>query len=132
MKIIHTADLHLDSRLEANLDSSKAKTRRRELIYAFENMVNFAVNNSVRLILVAGDLFDHNKVTQNTVETIASIIASAPQIDFRLLSGNHDSLNSFEKLSNMPSNIRFFGEKWTYYDNIIKNERLYVNICFKI
>ncbi len=116
MKIIHTADLHLDSRLEANLDSSKAKTRRGELIEAFDKIVKYASENSVRLIIVAGDLFDHNKVTQKTVETIASIIASAPQIDFLLLSGNHDSLNSFEKLPKMPPNIKFFGEKWTYYN----------------
>lgn len=116
MKIIHTADLHLDSRLEANLDSSKAKTRRKELVLAFEKMVTFAQENGVRLVLVAGDLFDHNKVTNATVEMIASIISSAPEIDFLLLSGNHDSLNSFEKLGVLPQNIKFFSEKWKYYD----------------
>ena len=116
MKIIHTADLHLDSRLEANLDSSKAKTRRKELVLAFEKMVSFALNNEVRLVLVAGDLFDHNKVTNATVEMISSIISSAPTIDFLLLSGNHDSLNSFEKLGVLPPNIKFFSEKWKYYD----------------
>jgi len=116
MKIIHTADLHLDSRLEANLDSSKAKTRRKELVLAFEKMVAFAAENGVGLVLVAGDLFDHNKVTNATVETISSIISSAPEIEFLLLSGNHDSLNSFENIGVLPSNIKFFSEKWKYYD----------------
>ena len=49
MKIIHTADLHLDSRLETNMDRTKAKNRRKELTAAFENTVDFAVKNSVRL-----------------------------------------------------------------------------------
>ena len=50
MKIIHCSDLHLDSKLEANLDKEKAKQRRDEILYSFQNMVNFANNNDVRII----------------------------------------------------------------------------------
>ena len=39
MKIIHTADLHFDSKLETNLDALKAKDRKKELLSTFERMV---------------------------------------------------------------------------------------------
>lgn len=116
MKIIHTADLHLDSKLETNLDRQKAQKRKKELVLAFENLVTYAKNENVRVVLIAGDMFDHNKVTQSTVETISSIIENAPEIDFLILSGNHDSLNSFEEYSKVPENLKFFSDIWTYYE----------------
>lgn len=115
MRFIHCADLHLDSKLETNLDSSKAKTRRKELITAFENVVSFAVQNSVRAVIVAGDLFDHNKVTERTVLTIAQIIESAKEIDFLVLAGNHDNVNPFNTLKELPENLKFFSDSWKEY-----------------
>lgn len=116
MKIIHTADLHLDSRLETNMDRTKAKNRRKELIAAFENTVDFALNNGVRLFIIAGDMFDSSKVTENTVTTVASIIEKAEKVDFLVLSGNHDSTNPFKILNTLPKNLRFFSDSWQYYE----------------
>lgn len=120
MKFIHCADLHLDSKLETNLDSSKARTRRKELITAFENVVSFAVQNDVTAVIVAGDLFDHNKVTEKTVLTIAQIIESAVGVDFLVLSGNHDNVNPFNTLDRLPENLKFFSDSWREYryDNV--------------
>ncbi len=116
MKIIHIADLHLDSSLEKNLDRQKAKKRKTELVSAFENVVSYATQNSVRLILVAGDMFDSKKVSLNTVSTVASIIEHAGEVDFLVLNGNHDNTNAFEMLQSIPQNLKFFGESWQYYD----------------
>lgn len=120
MKIIHTADLHLDSRLETNMDRSKAQKRRKELVTAFENVVDYAQKNGVRLFIIAGDMFDSEKVTEATVTTVASIIESAKDVDFLVLSGNHDSKNPFKILSVLPQNLRFFSDTWQYYnyDNV--------------
>jgi len=120
MKFIHCADLHLDSKLETNLDSSKAKTRRKELVTAFENVVTFAVQNNIQAVIVAGDLFDHIKVTERSVQTVCDIIEGADKVDFLVLSGNHDNVNPFEKLSKLPSNLKFFSDKWVEYryDNV--------------
>jgi len=120
MKLIHCADLHLDSKLETNLERQKAQIRRKELVAAFENMVRFAVENGVRAVIVAGDLFDHTKVTRNTVQTVAGIIGSAKQIDFLVLAGNHDNNNPFEILESLPENLFFFKDSWTAfnYDNV--------------
>lgn len=116
MKIIHCADLHLDSKLETNLDRAKAKLRRAELVRSFEKLADYAAQNGARIVIVAGDLFDHNSVTKTTVETVASVISAAEGVDFLVLSGNHDSSNAFELLSELPSNLHFFSDSWTSFD----------------
>ena len=40
MKLIHTADLHLDSQLSAHLDKERAKMRRAEILDTFRRMVS--------------------------------------------------------------------------------------------
>lgn len=115
MKFIHCADLHLDSPLETNLSRDKATRRRRELIAAFEQMSAFARDKGVRAVLVAGDLFDRNKVTLRSIQSVSDIIAAVPEVDFLVLSGNHDSENPFLRLETLPDNLHFFGENWTYY-----------------
>ena len=39
MRIIHCADLHLDSKLESNLPTNKSRERKKEIIAAFCRMV---------------------------------------------------------------------------------------------
>ena len=120
MKIIHTADLHLDSALETNL-GYKAKKRRQELISAFEKLVEYAKQEKVRLVLISGDIFDHNNATPRTFTRVADIISNAGDIDFLLLSGNHDSLNNFSQYEALPSNLKTFSDSWQYYS--------YENFC---
>ena len=62
MKLIHCADLHFDSKLNANLSQESAKERRAELLDTFVRMVAYAKENAVEAILIAGDLFD-TKIT---------------------------------------------------------------------
>ena len=52
MKIIHCADLHLDSKMESNLDREAAGMRRDELLDTFERMVAYAAEQNVRVILI--------------------------------------------------------------------------------
>ena len=53
MKMIHCADLHLDSKMESNLSAEKARERREELLQTFERMVEAAEAGRVRAILIA-------------------------------------------------------------------------------
>ncbi|MCM1083087.1 MAG: hypothetical protein NC393_05185 [Clostridium sp.] len=43
MKIIHCADLHLDSKLNANLDGAKKRERKAELLGTFTRLIDYAV-----------------------------------------------------------------------------------------
>ena len=63
MKIIHCADLHLDSQMTANLTKEQARERKREIIRTFTRMVEYAEKTGVRLIMISGDLFDTRNVS---------------------------------------------------------------------
>ena len=89
MKLLHTADLHLDSVLEANLDAGLAADRRRELLLTFGRMVTYAADNGVSVFLIAGDLFDTPHPAPDAEHYVLSVIADHPEIDFLVLGGNH-------------------------------------------
>lgn len=120
MKIIHCSDLHLDSKLEANLDKEKAKQRRDEILYSFQNMVNFANNNDVKIIIIAGDLFDKNKVSVKAKNIVRDTILANKNIDFIYLKGNHDEENFIT--DEIPDNLKLFNKnEWASYryENIV-------------
>lgn len=54
MKIIHCADLHLDSNMTSNLSREQAKQRKAELLATFERMIAYAKDNSVKAVIIAG------------------------------------------------------------------------------
>ena len=120
MRIIHCSDLHLDSKLEANLDKEKAKQRRDEILYSFQNMVNFASNNDVKIIIIAGDLFDKNKVSVKAKNIVRDTILANKNIDFIYLKGNHDEENFI--IDEIPDNLKLFNKnEWVSYryENIV-------------
>lgn len=55
MRIIHTADIHLDSKM-GKLPREEAKRRRDEIVDTFKNMIDFASKEEVDAILISGDL----------------------------------------------------------------------------
>lgn len=115
MKIIHCADLHLDSRMTANLTKEQAKERKREIIRTFTRMVEYAEKNEVRLIMIVGDLFDTRNVSALARNTVRDMISTHPQIDFLYLRGNHDGDNFLSKMEEIPENLLLFSDKWTAY-----------------
>ena len=74
MKIIHCADIHLDSRMSANLTREKARERRTELLTTFRKMVEYGAAHEVDAILIAGDLFDTKMVDRSTGNAVISAI----------------------------------------------------------
>ncbi|MBO7600240.1 MAG: metallophosphoesterase, partial [Lachnospiraceae bacterium] len=116
MKIIHCADLHLDSKLTANLDKEKAKQRKQELLLTFKRMVSYAADNGIEAILICGDLFDTKVISATARNTVLSEIVNHPDIDFYYLKGNHDSDNFLSSEEDIPDNLKLFGDTWTEYD----------------
>lgn len=116
MKIIHCSDLHLDSKMKSNLDSKKAKERRDEILITYQNMVKYAKSNEVKVILIAGDMFDKKNITVKAKNIVLDSINSNPQIDFIYLKGNHDEANFISDLDDIPSNLKLFNNtQWTTY-----------------
>lgn len=119
MKIIHCADLHLDSKMESNLDREAASMRRDELLDTFERMVAYAVQQEVRVIIIAGDLFDKPNVRKVARNRVLDQIRNHPQIDFCYIRGNHDQCDFVDELSQQESfpNLKLFGtDQWISYD----------------
>lgn len=115
MKLIHCADLHLDSKMTANLDKEKAKTRKAELLKTFGRMVAYASDNGVSGILICGDLFDTKVISATTRNAVISEIINHPEIDFYYLKGNHDNDNFLSSMDEIPGNLKLFGDSWTEY-----------------
>lgn len=65
MKIIHCADLHLDSKL-AGLSHNKAIARRQELTDTFRSLAAQAAENKIDAVVIAGDLFDDRFASART------------------------------------------------------------------
>ncbi len=115
MKIIHCADLHLDSKMETNLSAAKAKERKKEILNTFERMVDYAANNQVNVIIIAGDMFDTSRITNSTKNRVLNTIRKNAQIDFLYLSGNHDESNFISIMEDVPTNLKVFGSSWTTF-----------------
>ena len=67
-KFLHAADLHLDSPMRgleryegAPVEQIRGATRR-----ALENLVQLAINENVRFVIIAGDLYDTDWKDYNT------------------------------------------------------------------
>ena len=116
MKIIHCSDLHLDSKMETNLSSIKAKERKQEILNTFEKMVSYAGENDVDAIIIAGDLFDSARITNSTKTRVLNIISKNKNIKFLYLCGNHDEDNFISLLEDKPENLYVFDKKWTTFD----------------
>ncbi len=112
MRIIHTGDIHLGSPFAVRLVKEKAELRRAEICSTFRRLVAFATAQGVRLILLAGDVFDGDFPSARDREFFYGVIKSAPQIDFLYLKGNHDL---FEEEVELP-NLKRFGREWRSYE----------------
>ena len=64
MKILHTADIHLDSPLNGVADPSG---RRLELLSAMANIAKYADNCGAAAVIVAGDLFDEKNDLEDSL-----------------------------------------------------------------
>lgn len=116
MKIIHCADLHLDSDLKTNLTREQARERKNELLNTFIRMVDFAAEQGVCAVLIAGDLFDKKKPSVTAKRTVFEQIQSHPYITFFYLQGNHDMGDFLPEGCDMPDNLKTFGDEWRTYE----------------
>ena len=90
MRIIHTSDLHLYSPLTARLSPLEARGRRTELTETFKRIIDAAASEGASCVIIAGDLFDSERITLGEAERIADAIARAADVTFFSLPGNHE------------------------------------------
>ncbi|MCK9479247.1 MAG: DNA repair exonuclease [Firmicutes bacterium] len=103
VKIIHTADLHIDSPLTELKEV--ADIRRAEIIETFGKIIETAKEQAVDAIIISGDLFDNPRPSKQAVSYVCRKFASIPETNIFISLGNHDAqLNE-----TFPDNVHIFG-----------------------
>lgn len=120
VKILHCADLHIGA--AQTMLGEKGQTRRFEALITFENILSLAKENSVRLILIAGDLFCSNSVERSAVNRVVECISAIPEIQVVFSAGNHDPYNSSSPFFNikLPDNFHILPDTDSeiYFENL--------------
>ena len=112
IKILHTADVHLDSPLaslalrdEALRADIQSATRS-----AFVRIVDTAIAEGVAALLIAGDLYDG---AQRSAKTAAFLVGQferlrAAEVPVFYIKGNHDAENPITGEVSLPDNVHVF------------------------
>ena len=108
MRILHAADLHLDSAF-AGLAEEKAALLRQESRDILRRMVDWANDHAVDVMLLSGDLFDSDRMYSQTARTLAPALARFRGRIF-LSPGNHDfyAPGSGYDAVDWPENVHIF------------------------
>lgn len=110
LKFIHAADFHLDSAFAA-LPAGQAAERRRESRELAFRLADYVNQHGVRLVLLAGDLFDSAAPYRETVEVLAEALGRMEAQVFAA-PGNHDwyGPGSPWLTVDWPDNVHIFRE----------------------
>ena len=113
LKLLHTADCHLDSPLRslALRDPDLADSLRIATRQAFERIVETCIDEAVAALLISGDLYDGE---QRSARTAAFVVAAferlqAAGIRVFCIRGNHDAENPVSNALSLPANVHVFG-----------------------
>ena len=97
MKIIHFADLHFGVENYGRIDPATGlSSRLNDFLSAFDELVNFALNNRADLVLFCGDAYKTREPTQTQQREFARRVnrLAIAGIPVFLLTGNHDLPNA--------------------------------------
>ena len=115
MKLLHTADLHIDSPLTTHLDARRIRERKNELAMNLDRLIKAAISERADGIIIAGDLFDSQTPSRGALERVLYAISRAGVIKFFYLCGNHEKNAIIASGIPIPENLFIFGEAWTYF-----------------
>lgn len=107
LKILHTADVHLDA--PYRFLGTSGSSQRQVVRETFDRVCRLAYDDSYHLLLIAGDLFDSNSVSDKTLDWIITLLGDIG-IPVCISPGTHDCLGAQCIYRNMrvrwPSNVR--------------------------
>ncbi len=111
IKILHTADMHLDSPFTL-MDSSLSEARRADLRSAFSALMMYVKDNKIDILLIAGDMFEHEYATKETISLVMKEFEKVPECRIVIAPGNHDPYtpSCVYKKCSFPGNVYIFTE----------------------
>jgi DNA repair exonuclease SbcCD nuclease subunit len=114
-RFLHAADIHLDSPLtglgkfeEASVVRIQAATRE-----ALEGLVQYALDEAVDFVVIAGDLYDGDWKDHRTGLFFVQQMGRLKQagVPVFVLKGNHDAASQISKSLQLPENVRVFNHR---------------------
>jgi exonuclease SbcD len=115
LKFLHSADLHLDSPMRgleryegAPVEQIRGATRR-----ALENLVQLALEENARFVIIAGDLYDTDWKDYNTALFLSQQMSRLRQdgIQVFVVAGNHDAASQITRSLRMPDNVKILSTR---------------------
>lgn len=108
IRLMHAADLHLDSPFAA-LAPEQAAQRREEQRQLLRRLAEECVRRNCQLLLLAGDLFDSDLVYKETAELLCEVLGSIRTQVF-IAPGNHDPWSPRSPYATLPwpENVHIF------------------------
>jgi DNA repair exonuclease SbcCD nuclease subunit len=114
IRFIHTSDIHLDTSFAGSGFPSRLGDRKREAIRGtLKRILEDACRRSVDLVMIAGDLFEHDRVTPDTVEFLKRQFENLGPVPVFIAPGNHDPYLRESPYANeaWPGNVHIFKEE---------------------
>ena len=125
IKILHTADVHLDSPLKslALRDPELKEQIQTATRSAFTQIIDTAISEPVDALLISGDLFDGSQRSAKTAAYLVSELDRLRDANIKVfyIKGNHDAENPLTGEISLPENVHTFdgrGDKFQLSDNI--------------
>ncbi|QFT31925.1 putative metallophosphoesterase YhaO [Labrenzia sp. THAF82] len=112
IKILHTADVHLDSPLKslALRDENLKNIVQTATRTAFSRLIDLGLAEGISAILIAGDLFDGVERSAKTAAFLTGQLDRLKQADIAVfyIKGNHDAENPLTGEVSLPDNVHVF------------------------
>jgi DNA repair protein SbcD/Mre11 len=108
LRLIHTSDVHLES--DTFGSGARGDLFRDSVRRAFAGVIDVANDNNADLLLIVGDLFDSNRISDEALEFAMNQIARA-KMPVVMIPGNHDahderSIYAAVPSASLPKNLR--------------------------
>ena len=110
MKIVHAADIHLDSPMRglSRYEGAPVETMRGATRRAFSRLVDLCLAEEASLLLIAGDLYDGDWKDYSTGLFFLKEMRRLREgnVEVVLLRGNHDAASQIARTLKLPEHVR--------------------------
>ncbi len=104
LRILHLADIHLGMENYGRLDPATGlSTRLGDFLKSLNQAIDWALNNDVHLVLIAGDIFKNRDPTPTVQREFAKCVRrlSAADLPTFIIVGNHDVPNAWQRANSV-------------------------------
>lgn len=109
MRLVHAADIHLDSPLRGldSYDAAPSGDLRGATRRAFVNLVDYCIEEHIDALLLAGDIYDGDWQDFNTGLFFVKQLARLREggIPVYVVHGNHDAASNITRRLKLPDNV---------------------------